>query len=177
MASASPLVQSIGAAIVKMENVPNAALNNPFALMDLPYYQQTGQFRLASYPTYDAGVQAGYNQVQRYVDRGYDLNTFFATYAPAGHGNNDPANYAAFVSQQTGIPLGTPLNTLSDGGSLQQYAGGGTTSQQAAAGDPSDDSPDGLGSSLLSSIDFSNPLVLAGVAAGLLVLGTLARRS
>jgi hypothetical protein len=107
----SDIVSSIASAITQMENA-NPALNNPGNIMDYDYYKSTGQFRLQQYSSPEEGQAALESLITKYVGQGLNLQDFFAKYAPAGHGNNDPVNYANFVSNQTGIPLDVPLNEL-----------------------------------------------------------------
>ena len=111
MSTNTSLVDSLSNGIAQMENA-NPSLNNPGNIMDLSYYQSTGQFKLASYPTLAAGWAALKSLVSSYIGQGLTLEQFTAKYAPAGHGNNDPGNYANFLSAQTGIPTNIPLNTV-----------------------------------------------------------------
>ena len=110
---ASTLVQNIAAAITSMEGA-NPSTNNPGNIMDLGYYQQTGQFRVQQYPTTEAGDAALESLITSYISRGYNLNQFFATYAPTGHGNNDPVAYANYVSGKIGVDPTTPLASVGD---------------------------------------------------------------
>jgi hypothetical protein len=112
---ASTLVQNIAAAITSMEGA-NPSLNNPGNIMDYGYYQQTGNFRLQQYPTKEAGDTALDSLISSYISRGYNLNQFFATYAPTGHGANDPVAYANYVSGKIGVDPTTPLTNVSDTG-------------------------------------------------------------
>ena len=108
----SSLVGAIASAIARVENT-NPSLNNPGGLMDVPYYKQTGLFRLAQYSTPQAGEQALESTVTNYVNQGNTLDSFFGNYAPYGHGSNDPAVYAQTVSGMIGgVPTDVPLNTL-----------------------------------------------------------------
>ena len=108
------IVNSISQAITKQENISSVqpTLNNPGGLMDVPFYRQTGKFRLASYNTPEEGQAALAQTVSAYVKQGITLEEMFAKYAPSGHGANDPATYATNVSSWTGIPLGVPLNQV-----------------------------------------------------------------
>lgn len=112
MASTS-LVQGIASAITSMEGA-NPSTNNPGNIMDLAYYQQTGNFRVQQYPTTQAGQSALDSLISNYISRGYNLNQFFATYAPSGHGNNDPTAYANYVSQKIGVDPTIPLASVGD---------------------------------------------------------------
>lgn len=129
MSAPTPLAQSIYASIKQMEGAAPAN-NNPGNLIDLPYYQQTGQYRPATYATPAAGDAAALSLIQSYINSGLTLDQFFAKWAPAGHGANDPAAYAAFVAGQTGLPEDVPLSSVGAGG------GGGV--QYATAGMPED---------------------------------------
>lgn len=73
---------------------------------DLP---RVGGF--AVFPSHEAGWRALLRQVQLNIGRGLTLREFFAGkpgvypgYAPAADGN-DPAAYARFISEKTGIPV------------------------------------------------------------------------
>lgn len=113
----STIVDSIATAITKMEGA-NPSLNNPGNIMDLNYYKSTGKFALQQYDSPSSGYNALTTLIQHYIDQGLDLNSFFAKYAPSGHGKNDPSGYANFVSQQTGIPLGVRLSDYINGNGL-----------------------------------------------------------
>jgi hypothetical protein len=108
---ASSLATSIASAITQVENT-NPSLNNPGGIMDYNYYKQTGQFRLQQYPSLTDGRTALETLAQKYIDEGNTLDSFFGTYAPYGHGSNDPAAYAQTVSSKIGIPTNVPLNTI-----------------------------------------------------------------
>ena len=111
------LVQGIASAITTMEN-SNPSLNNPGNIMDLAYYNQTGKFQLQQYPTVEAGQAALDSLVSSYIDRGYNLNQFFATYAPTGHGANDPTAYASYVADKIGVDPNVPLTSVGEVGSV-----------------------------------------------------------
>jgi len=111
----SNLITAISAAITRQENAP-PSYNNPGAIMDVTYYKETGgKFRLQQYPTLAEGVSALHRLVQVYVTRGETLESFFAKYAPSGHGGNNPQVYAGNVAQWLGIPTNVKLSTLVDG--------------------------------------------------------------
>ncbi len=57
------------------------------------------------------GVRAGViNLYNAYFKRGKNtLRTIFETYAPKGHGGNDPLNYANIVSQKIGVGIDQTL--------------------------------------------------------------------
>ena len=109
----SPLTSALADAITKQEGFfPGSASyvnNNPGNIMDLAYYKQTGQFKLATFPTLEAGRAALESLVDKYVSAGHTLNSFFAKYAPAGHGDNSPSTYASNVAGWLGIPTDVPL--------------------------------------------------------------------
>jgi hypothetical protein len=65
----------------------------------------------AIFPTFDAGWTAAWNQLYSPRYQALTLADAIATWAPANE--NDVKNYIKFVSQQTGIPAGTPMYTLS----------------------------------------------------------------
>ena len=83
--------------------------NNPGNLMDLPYYNHTGKFRVRGFNSLDEGYEALFNQLNRYINGetfGKPIDTLdeiFKRYAPKGHGNNNPDIYAKNVSEWTGI--------------------------------------------------------------------------
>lgn len=96
--------------------------NNPGNLKPLPNQSLPGMIGrddqgFAIFRNYDAGWNALVNQVQRNVDRGLNLNQFFAGsgsypgYAPS-RDRNQPFQYAAFVGSQLGIDPRTPLSSL-----------------------------------------------------------------
>lgn len=103
-----PLSDGIAQSIAQMEgyNTPGTVArrnNNPGNIMS------GGTFR--TYPTEADGWGALCNQIRLNIGRGLTLEEFFggrpgvyAGYAPAGHGGNDPAAYAAFVASRVGIP-------------------------------------------------------------------------
>lgn len=112
----SELTNKLADAITRQEGFfPGSASyknNNPGNIMDLAYYKQTGQFKLQSYPTLEAGRAALESLVDRYIEAGHTLTSFFAKYAPAGHGGNDPNIYAKNVAGWLGIPMDAPLKQI-----------------------------------------------------------------
>jgi hypothetical protein len=112
----------------------NPSLNNPGNIMDYGYYQQTGNFRLQQYPTKEAGDTALDSLISSYISRGYNLNQFFATYAPTGHGNNDPVAYANYVSGKIGVDPTIPLTSVSDTG-IPTYSVTATSTPLDSTGD------------------------------------------
>lgn len=113
---ANNLVSTIADAITRQEGFFEGSAsyknNNPGNIMDLAYYKNTGQFKLATYSSLEEGRKALENLVQRYIDAGHTLNSFFARYAPSGHGSNQPNVYAANVASWTGLPRDQPLKNL-----------------------------------------------------------------
>ena len=109
----TPLTAALADAITRQEGFfPGSASyqnNNPGNIMDLGYYRQTGQFKLQAYPTLEAGRAALESLVDKYIAAGHTLTSFFAKYAPAGHGGNDPNVYARNVAGWLGIPMDIPL--------------------------------------------------------------------
>lgn len=113
-------ISAIADAIDRMEG-PGAPRNNPGNLRTWGSLPTQGGF--AVFPDIGAGRAALERQVELNIGRGLTLEQFFggkpgvyAGYAP-GADSNDPARYAANVSQWTGIPLGVPLNqVVVDGG-------------------------------------------------------------
>jgi hypothetical protein len=108
----TPLVLSLASAI-NTEEGANPSNNNPGNLMDVAYYQQTGQYRPMTYPTLAAGQAAEDSLIQSYVNQGLTLQQFFAKWAPAGQGSNNPTVYAEYVASATGLPSDQPLNAVS----------------------------------------------------------------
>lgn len=104
-------IELIAISIIRVENA-KPELNNPGNIMDLAYYKATGQFKLQQYETLLDGWNALKRLVGRYIERGYDLEQFFAKYAPSGHGTNNPQIYARTVSTWTGLPLLIPIKDI-----------------------------------------------------------------
>lgn len=81
--------------------------NNPGNLMDFQYFKKTGgKFRIKVFDT----IQNGWVELKKtlkgklyFGDTKKSLYDIFNTYAPAGHGNNDPLTYAKNVGQALGI--------------------------------------------------------------------------
>lgn len=147
---ANPLTSAIADAITKQEGwFPGSASqrnNNPGNIMDIGYYQQTGQFKLATYPTLEAGRAALESLVDKYISAGHTLNSFFAKYAPSGHGGNNPSTYAANVASWLGIPADVPLSQVSaSGGATAAQNGPGAGAGVDAGGLAPGASEDGAG--------------------------------
>ena len=164
------ITTGIAQAIAQMEgyNTPGTVAqrnNNPGNLRSGPGQIGTsGGFAVFPDPT--TGWAALEHQVNLNIRRGLTLEQFFAGgngypgYAPSSD-SNDPARYAAFVAQQTGIDPNTPLNAL------------GTTTPEPAACDPSVD-PTCNAADTGSDGGLMSVLLVAGVAiVGALVIGRL----
>lgn len=111
------LTKALADAITRQEGFfPGSAAyknNNPGNIMDLEYYKKTGgQFRLQTYATLEEGRAALEKLVDRYISAGHTLTSFFAKYAPSGHGDNNPNIYAKNVAGWLGLPLDVPLNQI-----------------------------------------------------------------
>ncbi len=121
----NPITPALADAITKQEGFfPGSASyknNNPGNIMDLGYYRQTGQFRLQAYSTLEEGRAALESLIDKYISAGHTLTSFFAKYAPSGHGGNDPNIYAKNVAGWLGIPVDVPLAQVT------QVAGGTPT--------------------------------------------------
>jgi hypothetical protein len=124
---------------------PNfAANNNPGNLI---YVGQAGAVPgaggFAKFPTAAAGEAALESQIQNYIDRGYNLSTFFNTYAPgntknAAGGVQTPAATQAYintVSSQLGIDPSIPLNSVQS-----SFTGPGSFTAPSATPDSSSSS-------------------------------------
>lgn len=115
----SSILDTIVQAITRQEG-SGARNNNPGNIMDYAYYQTTGQFRLAQFPSLDDGVQALKDLIAKRAP-GLTLREFFGGkpgvytgYAPAGHGANDPDVYARNVANALGISPDEVITTLGD---------------------------------------------------------------
>lgn len=125
--AAPPMVPRIAEAIKSKEGWQTGSRsqrnNNPGNLKPLPNQTLPGmigrdQKGFAIFRDYDAGWNALLNQVQRNVERGLNLQQFFAGkpgvyagYAPAGD-QNKPLEYANFIASQLGIDPRAPLSSL-----------------------------------------------------------------
>jgi hypothetical protein len=116
------VVDDIAAAIQKMEGWTPGSVsqrnNNPGNLRAGPGQTGTDATGYAIFPDYATGDAALKNQINLNIGRGLTLTEFFAGkpsvypgYAPSADSNN-PLQYAAFVSSQTGIPMDIPLNNV-----------------------------------------------------------------
>ena len=145
------LVSSLASAIANVEGYnPNfAGNNNPGNLIYIGPNQngQSGVTRgaggFAKFTSPASGQAAMEWQIQNYIDRGYDLNTFFNTWAPPNTKNaaggaqtsQMTANYISRVSSATGIDPSVPLKSIQGG-----YAGGSAPDDSAAGSGGSDPS-------------------------------------
>jgi hypothetical protein len=176
---ADPLVQSIATAIARQENA-NPLSNNPGNLKPIPggWTGQTGvdSFGIATFDNPQDGWNALYAQVQTNINRGLDLNQFFAGgpgysgYASAAAGNN-PAVYAANVSAWTGIDPNVPLNLLQSSGAATAGIPGASTQPAidlfgSSATAPTSDILAQL-ESTVGPIDLTNPWTDVALLAGL----------
>lgn len=63
-----------------------------------------------SFDTPEHGLRAGIKLMRNHISNGNDtLSSLISKWAPSGD-NNDPVQYAQFVSKQTGIPINAKLN-------------------------------------------------------------------
>lgn len=68
----------------------------------------------------ESGIRAKSRVLMTYGRNGYNtLPKIFERYAPKGHGNNDPAAYAQFVANETGLDINDVLD-LQDEGTLMK---------------------------------------------------------
>ena len=183
------MTDEIASAIAQFEGFNTAGTvaqrnNNPGNLRSGPGQIGTDANGYAIFPDVATGQAALANQINLNISRGLTLDQFFAGgggypgYAPSGDANN-PAAYAAFVSQQTGIPESVPLNQLPSGtpDTSGPFVGPPDVFSSPAAPAPAS-SPDLVGSMLSAMPQASgsgiDPLVLAGVALGVVGLIALA---
>lgn len=114
------VIDDISNAITQYEGKPgdiNYRNNNPGNLRSgVGQIGTNGGF--AVFPDWTTGYAALQNQVTLNVSRGLTLSEFFGGkpsvypgYAPSADSNN-PLQYAAFVSSQTGIPMDVPLSNV-----------------------------------------------------------------
>ncbi len=90
--------------------------NNPGNIMDVDFYKATGQFKLRKYPA----MVDGWNALRSLVEKSLfgkrltllefigGKKSVYNGYAPQGHGNNDPANYARLIGQWLSLPVNEP---------------------------------------------------------------------
>ena len=183
------LTDELAQAIAQFEGFNTAGTvaqrnNNPGNLRSGPGQTGTDANGYAIFPDVATGTAALDNQINLNISRGVTLQQFFAGepgvyagYAPSTD-NNNPTAYANFVSTQTGIPQGVPLNQLPSGSSTT----GPVFGPPDVFGNPSStpDSTATIPSTDTSGIDFSlpstggiDPLVLGGLALGVAALAML----
>lgn len=160
-------IQQVEGYIPPNAQYPNGSLayqnNNPG---NLRYVGQAGATQgvggFAAFPTYDDGLAALQNQIQIYAGEGLTIQQMMNIYAPASDGNN-PSSYANTIASALGVPVDTPLQSLT-----------ASQSDSLALNLPTDaDSVDttGLDLSSIGGLDFTDPTTLAVTAAvGLAVL-------
>ena len=87
---------------------PLAIIQNPADKWEGLVNSDNGKLK---FDTTANGVRAGViNLHNAYFKRGKNtLRSIFAAYAPKGHGNNDPLNYANIVSQKIGVGIDQTL--------------------------------------------------------------------
>lgn len=158
---ANTLISTLADAITRQEGFfPGSASyrnNNPGNIMDIDYYKKTGEFKLKAYATLEEGRAALESLVEKYINAGHTLTSFFAKYAPDSHGNNNSTVYANNVAQWTGLPVDVPLNQLGD------YSGP-TGTDFTASMSPASPSPSDSGFGVLPAV------ALLGVGAAALWL-------
>ena len=152
--SGSSQVDAIAQAIAQMEgyNSPGSLAqrnNNPGNLRSGPGQIGTSS-GFAVFASPDDGFAALNNQIQLNASRGLTLNQFFAGlpgvyagYAPSSDANN-PAQYASFVSGQTGIDPNTPLDQVLSGAAGPPAASSDTGSVDSSSPDSSAPTGDSL---------------------------------
>lgn len=171
----SPGLQSVANTIITTENA-NPALNNPGNLM---YAGQAGASgspgQLATFDSYGDGLQALYNQLGLYANRGMTISQMTAVYAPAGIPGNDPVAYANYISSAAGVSPDTSLAAVIAGGGSSVDTGNTLDLTDTGAGWSFD--PSTLVDTISSDLGSVDPVVLAGAAiGGLLLLWLVARR-
>ena len=182
------LTDEMAAAIAQFEGFNTAGSvaqrnNNPGNLRSGTGQTGTDSAGYAIFPSVASGYAALDNQINLNVSRGLTLDQFFGGgngypgYAPSADSNN-PAAYAAFVASQTGIPESVPLNQLPAGTSsnssssgLGPFVGPPDVFGTASSSDSTSTDP---GVSVPSSSSGIDPLVLGGLALGILGLIALA---
>lgn len=125
------LARVIARAIARQEGwlVPTSVQyknRNPGNMMDIDHFKKTGQFRLNTFVSWEAGWEALATLIQRrLLDKKLTLLEFiggqrdakgnvipggYSGFAPAGHGANNPAAYAGNLSKWLGLPVNVPAN-------------------------------------------------------------------
>lgn len=128
------LTQALADAITRQEGFFPGSVsyqaNNPGNIMDLAYYKQTGKFRVQTYATLEEGRAALEKLIDNYIAAGHTLTSFFAKYAPSGHGDNNVNTYVNNVASWLSIPTDVPLAQIS------QQVGEGVGVTDLPVGDP-----------------------------------------
>lgn len=189
------LVSSLASAIRTQEGYnPNFAGNNNPGNLIYVGPNQNGQSGVlpgaggfAKFQTPDSGEAALEWQIQNYINRGYDLTTFFNTYAPpntknaAGAAQTSAATqaYISNVSNALGLDPSVPLNTIqasyngpgSVDSSFPSFPSDSGSTLDLSSFFPSSDSSYDIGGMVLSG----NEMLALGLAtvAGILVLSKL----
>jgi hypothetical protein len=109
---------------------PGQAYNNPGNIMVQWGHNRISKDGFVIFSTMDEGWKALKHQISLLIDRHLTFLQFFAGerdekgrvtgyygYAPAGHGVNNPMNYAAFVIDELGfdVPIMTKIEDMVDG--------------------------------------------------------------
>jgi len=157
-------IEAIADTIIQTEgsNPAYASNNNPGNLI---YAGQSGATMgaggFAAFPSYQAGLNALYAQIQSYANQGMSIQQMMNTYAPASASNdptgvNNPSAYASYVANALGA---SPSDSVSD--AIANFEGG-TSSFFASLSDIFQ-SPYGSG---------PDPVMIAGAAlVGALLIG------
>src|SRR5579883_1342467 len=178
------------ATIANVEKSKNG-LNNPGNVI---YVGQTGaspssncftdtatgkQDCIAHFDTIDNGVAAETSIINSAAAQGLTIAQFTAKYAPSGSGN-DPAAYAQYIAQATGLSVDAPLSAAIAAasnpgittGPNPPASNGGTvyyTPDSSAVCDPGVDPTCGVAIEASTSPDWTTIGILAALAAVLLI--------
>lgn len=87
--------------------------NNPGNLIYVGQPGATlGEGGFARFSDYASGRAALERQIGLYAGRGMTIQSMAETYAPWGHGGNNPDVYAGRIASALGVPAGTTLSSL-----------------------------------------------------------------
>jgi hypothetical protein len=175
----TPQLQTLAQTIQTQEGYYPGSLaytnNNPGNLIYVGQAGATaGAGGFADFSTYDAGLNALYNQLNLYatgacaVCGGQPLTIaqMAAIYAPAGQGTNNPTVYANNMANALGVSPDTLLSTAIAGG------GGAGTGTATATGDgDTDPTDDGIFDSGDDAIFGLDPTFFTVAVAGLVMAG------
>lgn len=127
----TPGMQTVAAAIQQQEGYAPGTLaytnNNPGNLIYAGQPGATpGAGGFASFPTYQDGLNALYNQINLYATgacgvcggQPMTIGQMTAVYAPAGQGGNNPGLYAQNIANATGATPDTPLSSVIGGSAV-----------------------------------------------------------